>query len=367
MTDSTDRPPRRGVDGISCVGSLLIFVVMLFIMGAILDGPDTPVQELAAAQTQLPTLAATAVPLPTTTHTPTMSPTPTAVPTASPTLRPPTATATEMSRVEETAVSILPIPSPTATNTPLPLPTPHQVYSWTLKVPILMYHYISEPPADADKYRLDLSVAPDDFRRQMAYLAANGYTAIRYEDLSRAIADKQDLPDKPVIVSIDDGYRDNYENAFPALQEYGLTAVIALVTDRIDEGHPDYLTWAMVEEMAAAGIQFVPHTKTHIDLRGQSRDTLIWQILGSAETIAAHVGDMPRYFVYPSGRYDENTIAVLKELDFWGAVTTMGGKWHGFNDRYEWTRLRVHNYTVLPEFIDLVDPGDTVGGKRLGE
>ena len=46
------------------------------------------------------------------------------------------------------------------------------------------------------------------------------------------------------------------------------------------------------------------------------------------------------------------------------AVTTLGGKWHGFEDRYEWTRVRVHNYTVLPEFVDLVDPGHTVGGKQ---
>jgi peptidoglycan/xylan/chitin deacetylase (PgdA/CDA1 family) len=79
------------------------------------------------------------------------------------------------------------------------------------------------------------------------------------------------------------------------------------------------------------------------------------------------VGEMPLYFAYPSGRYDENTKAVLHELGFWGAVTTLGGKWHGFEDRFEWTRLRVHNYTVLPEFIDLIDPGDTVGGRRGGE
>jgi peptidoglycan/xylan/chitin deacetylase (PgdA/CDA1 family) len=374
--------PRSGVNGSGCMASLFLFVIMVFIMGAILDGSDTQAKGPRPVLTQPATITATAVsaalsasvpalaPITETpalppTFTPVVTPTETAtsLPTAtsSPTL-PPTATNTATA----TAVPDTQTPTATATNTPLPLPTPHEVYSWTLKVPILMYHYISIPPDDADKYRIDLSVAPQDFRQQMAYLAENGFSTITFEDLSRAIADKQDLPDKPVIITIDDGYRDNYENAFPILQEFGLTATIFLVTDPIDQGNPNYMTWAMVEEMAAAGIRFGPHSKTHPDLRGKSRDTLIWQILGSQETVAAHVGYTPLYFAYPSGSYDENTVAILKELNFWGAVTTWGGTWHGFDDRFEWTRVRVHNYTALPEFIDLVDPGDTVGGKRGG-
>jgi peptidoglycan/xylan/chitin deacetylase (PgdA/CDA1 family) len=228
-----------------------------------------------------------------------------------------------------------------------------------------MYHYISVPPENSDKYRVDLSVAPENFRQQMAYLAENGFSTITFEDLSRAITNHQVLPDKPVIITIDDGYRDNYENAFPIMREYGITATLFLLTDPIDQGNPNYMTWTMIEEMAAAGIRFGPHTKTHPDLRGLSREKLIWQILGSRETVAAHVGYMPLYFTYPSGRYDENTIAILQELDFWGAVTTAGGKCHGFNDRFEWTRVRVRNFTTLPEFIDLVDPGNTVGGRCI--
>lgn len=357
-------------------------MLMLFIMGAILRGSDTQASGLPAtvppalptstntavalaSLTPTATLPATNTPLPSPTYyTATATDTATATATASPTLPPPTETASPTASA--TAVPHTPTPFPTPTFTPLPLPTPHDVYSWTLKVPILMYHYISEPPEDADKYRLDLSVSPQAFQQQMAFLAANGFNSINFEDLSRAIADKQELPLNPVIITIDDGYRDNYTNAFPILQEYGLTATIFLVTDMLDRGHPDYLTWDMVKEMAAAGIQFGPHTKSHPDLRGESRETIIWQILGSRETVAAHVGYLSRYFAYPSGRYDEDTISVLKELDFWGAVTTLGGKWHSFEDRYEWTRMRVRNSTTLPEFADLVDPGGTVGGKLVG-
>jgi peptidoglycan/xylan/chitin deacetylase (PgdA/CDA1 family) len=218
-----------------------------------------------------------------------------------------------------------------------------------------MYHYISVPPEDADEYRLDLSVTPENFRAQMEYLAANGFTTIDLYDLSLAITEKIELPQKPVIVTLDDGYRDNYENAFPVLRALGQSATFFIATNFIDQNDPNYMTWAMIEEMAAAGMRFEPHSKTHPDLRDQEHDFLVWQILGSQETLAAHLGYTPRYFAYPSGRYDDAVIQVMVELDFWGAVTTAGGKWHGYEDRYQWTRMRVRNTTVLSEFADLLE------------
>ncbi len=245
---------------------------------------------------------------------------------------------------------------PTFTPVPPPplMPTPSGTISYTVKVPILMYHYISYPPEDADKYRLDLSVPPENFRQQLAYLSRNGYESIDLYDLSLAIAGKGELPPKPVIITLDDGYRDNYSNAFPILEEYGMTATIFLVTEFIDRGNENYLDWDMVKEMSAAGNRFEPHSKTHPDLTIQDRAFIIWEVQGSRETIAAHVGTMPRYFAYPSGRTNEEVQQILTELDFWGAVTTGLGQWNGFNDRFEWTRMRVHGDTTLEEFALLV-------------
>ncbi|MEW5988558.1 MAG: polysaccharide deacetylase family protein, partial [Chloroflexota bacterium] len=201
----------------------------------------------------------------------------------------------------------------------------------------------------------DLSVEPAAFREQMAYLAANGYTTIDLYDLSLAITGKQTLPPRPVILTFDDGYRDAYENAFPILKEFGLEGTFFIATDFIDRGHPAYLTWPMVEEMAAAGMRMEPHSKTHVDLYGKEHDLVVYQVLGSLQTVEAHVGYRPRYFAYPGGTYDDQTIEVLQALDFWGAVVTAGGKWHGFNDRYEWTRLRIRHTTTLPVFMALVE------------
>jgi peptidoglycan/xylan/chitin deacetylase (PgdA/CDA1 family) len=259
--------------------------------------------------------------------------------------------------------SITPSPSPTVEATPVststsepgPLPTPFEAYSWTLKVPILMYHYISEPPEDADKYRLDLSVSPSDFREQMQFLVDNGYQSVSLTDLSLAITNKQQLPEKPVILTLDDGYLDNYEIAFPILRELGLTATFFIATEFVDQTNPNYMSWSMIKEMAAAGMSIEPHSKTHPDLTDQDREFIIWEVLGSQETLEAHIGQRPNYFAYPSGRYNDEVLEILKELDFWGAVTTEGGVWHGFDDRYEWTRLRVRNTTTIEEYGDLLE------------
>ena len=303
-----------------------------------------------ATATQVPTNTPTSQPTATDTATATQTQTPTAVidPSQTPTLTPPP----------------LPTNTPTATPPTLgALPTPPSGLSWTLRVPILMYHYISIPPEDADIYRIDLSVHPDNFRAQMAYLAENGYTTVDLYDLSRAITNQGELPEKPVIITIDDGYLDAYEIAFPILQEFGHTATIFVITDLVDREHPAYATWPMLKEMAEAGMRIEPHSKTHINLNDRPRDLLIWEILGSQETVAYHIGYTPRYFAYPGGRYDELTLQIMEELDFWGTVTTMGGRWNGFDNRYEWRRMRVRYTTSLPEFIDLVHPGDTIRGK----
>ena len=230
-----------------------------------------------------------------------------------------------------------------------------------------MYHYISVPPEDADKYRINLSVPPETFRAQMQYLADNGYTTIDLYDLSRAIVDKQDLPEKPIILTFDDGYLDNYENAYPILEEVGFKGTFFIPTEFIDFGREGYMNWAQIEEMSAKGHRMEPHSRTHPDLRDRRREFLIWEILGPIETLEAHIGYKPRYFSYPAGRYDEKVINLLQELDMWGAVTTMGGTWHGFADRYEWTRVRIAYGHSMQDFIDRVELKDTVGGKRVNE
>ncbi len=221
-------------------------------------------------------------------------------------------------------------------------------------VPILMYHYISIPPDEEDVYRVDLSVRPEDFRDQMRYLAAAGYTPISLYDLNLALRWGTPLPPRPVVLTFDDGYRDAYEQAFPILQEFGFTATFFVITARLDAGDPAHMSWAQAEDMAAAGMSIESHTKEHPNLIGRDSDFLLYQITGSLESIAAHTGQPARFFCYPAGRWDEAVLEALRAQGVWAAVVTEGGVDHTTDGLLLLRRVRVSGETDLSTFAALV-------------
>jgi peptidoglycan/xylan/chitin deacetylase (PgdA/CDA1 family) len=210
-----------------------------------------------------------------------------------------------------------------------------------IRVPILMYHYVGELPPDADEYRVGLTIRPQTFRDHMVYLRDNGYTPISMYDLDAALRVGAPLPPKPVILTFDDGHLDHYVTVFPILQEFGFTGTFFLVTGFIDNGDPNYITWEMAAEMAAAGMAMESHTKYHPDLRNRDMDFLVYEVLGSIESIEAHVDAPVGIFSYPAGRYDDNTLAVLDETEILRAVTTESGAWHTTDNTLLVTRLRI--------------------------
>lgn len=222
------------------------------------------------------------------------------------------------------------------------------------RVPILMYHYISTPPDDADIYRLDLSVTPEHFEEQMAWLDENGYTTITLYQLTDWLANGTELPEKPVILTFDDGYRDNYDNAFPILQKYGQVGTFFILTGTTDEGNPDYMSWDMLREMVAAGKDVEMHAHVHVSVKGTDPVTLQIQVATSAEILEERLGYRPRFFAYPGGEYDDNAIRALKDAGYWLALTTRFGCLHATGGEYELQRIRIRGEYGLGQFSDLV-------------
>jgi len=185
----------------------------------------------------------------------------------------------------------------------------------------------------------------------LRYLQAQGYQSISLYDLVDYLNRGRLLPPKPVVLTFDDGYRDAYTNAFPLLQKYGMTGTFFLVTAPIDQHNPEYLSWEQVKEMNAAGMDMECHTYTHPDLRGKDADYIIWQVVGSKEAIEQRTRRPVRFFAYPSGRYDDLVVQILRSAHFWGAVTTMYGDTHSSEETFALRRVRVHGGYSLDEFV----------------
>jgi len=212
-------------------------------------------------------------------------------------------------------------------------------------LPVLMYHHVTPNPGL-------VTVSPDTFRQQMAWLARHGYRSVGCRDLERFLAGEA-LPDKSVLITFDDGYLDNYVHAHPVLQEFGLHGVIFLITGRIgsesqprrhagmggelpacpnhrdahaliDAGRADevMLRWSEVAAMQAAGtFEFHSHTHSHTrwdkaiaDPAGR-RAALADDLAASRATLAQHTGDSP-HLCWPQGYYDDDYRMIASAAGF---------------------------------------------------
>jgi len=249
--------------------------------------------------------------------------------------------------------TVTPTPSATPTPTPTPGPTPDGIHR-TARVPILMYHHIAVPPPDADAIRYDLSVPPERFEAHLRYLKEAGYTTITLDALVYHLTRGWPLPPKPIIITFDDGYLDNYEHAFPLLKKYGFIGAFFIITDVVNHRTPGYMTWDMVREMRAAGMEFGAHGRTHIDLSQADMDQLVWQALGSTEVFQVELGEPARYIAYPSGKYDKDVIAVYHSAHYWAGLTTLPGLVQDSDHLFELKRVRIHHDTTVEQLSVLL-------------
>ena len=106
--------------------------------------------------------------------------------------------------------------------------------------------------------------------------------------------------------------------------------------------------WDQIDEMAQAGMSMEPHTKSHLSLSGRDRDFLIYEMLGSQESLRAHTGGEARMLSYPAGEYDAQTLEIARDLGVWLAVTTEPGMDQVTDRRLELPRVRVSGDTGVP-------------------
>ncbi|MHB9112285.1 MAG: polysaccharide deacetylase family protein [Thermoleophilia bacterium] len=247
---------------------------------------------------------------------------------------------TKTTPVEQT--SFVPLAFPTS------LPSPAQV----VKLPVLMFHHTGEPPAGADELRLGLTVSTADLEAQMAYLKQAGYQPVTEAQLFKALYNGEPLPPKPVMLTFDDGYQDNYQVVVSILEKYDFPATFYVVTDMV--GTPEYMSWEQIVELDRKGMDIGSHSAAHRDLVTLGAADLQAEVAGSAETLKTHLGHPVYWFCYPAGKYDADVIASVRGAGYLLAASTDPGEQQSSDDPFVLMRYRVRSDTGLEGFKELV-------------
>jgi peptidoglycan/xylan/chitin deacetylase (PgdA/CDA1 family) len=227
-------------------------------------------------------------------------------------------------------------------------------YWWMQKeyaVPILMYHSISSAdkkplmvighPSNM-KLRLNV-VSPESFGKQMEFLMDHGYQVISLDEYVQGRRDGKKFSHKTVVITFDDGYVDNYTNAFPILKKYHIPATIFLISDYVGK-NPDLLNWSQVKEMDSNGISFGSHTRRHAYLPSQTEAQMKDEIVESKHAIEKELGKPVDFFAYPCGGFSEDAKAITALAGYKAAFTTNRGYDRYNLDSFELNRIHVNNW-----------------------
>lgn len=199
-------------------------------------------------------------------------------------------------------------------------------------VPILAYHQVGD-------LQEIYSVTAEEFDQQMQFLQSHGYTAISLAELFAAKNGAKQLPDKPVIISFDDGYADNYSAALPIMEKYGMKGTVFVISGQV--GQPDYLTWQQIKEMQARGTEIGSHTHSHVALTEIGQPQLQDELQRSKQILETNLGTSIEFLAYPYGQFNTQIIAALEQAGYTGACTGEPGLGTTAGNAYKLKRVNV--------------------------
>ncbi|WP_073088893.1 polysaccharide deacetylase family protein [Selenomonas ruminantium] len=216
------------------------------------------------------------------------------------------------------------------------------------KVLVLNYHKI-------DYTFISLAVRPEDFENQMKYLRDNGYHTITPDELYDALAGNGQLPENPVMITFDDGYEDNYNNAYPILKKYGFKATIFVVTGFLDRHKKGYLSWDQAREMNKNGINIESHTVNHRSMTDLTDDELRAELVDSKKKAETELGHAVNYIAYPTGTYNLHIAQMVKEAGYKAAFTIKYGNVDKASNIFALERVPIfHTEDTNKDFVERI-------------
>lgn len=218
-------------------------------------------------------------------------------------------------------------------------------------VPVLSYHHFAEKSTDR------MIVSLESFEAQMRLIKEKGYRVITLDQLFDFMDFTGEVPEKSVVITIDDGWRSTYDIAFPILKKYGFPATLFIYTQLITGGAKT-LSWEQVREMAEQGLDIQSHTISHRNLGQQNPAEsmeayyldLERELAEPARIIEQKIGRKSRYLAYPYGETNNLVISLLGKLGYRGAFTVVREGTPFFLSNYRLNRAMVFGDFDLARF-----------------
>ncbi|TKB23219.1 polysaccharide deacetylase family protein [Desulfopila sp. IMCC35006] len=241
-----------------------------------------------------------------------------------------------------------------------------------LRIPILMYHSISNGDESGVHPYYRVNTSPEVFEQHMEYLYSKGYSVVGLDSLPLLFQEEKNKTlnqsRRYVVITFDDGFRDFYLQAFPVLKKYRFTATVFLVTEAIGIGSEkfkdkEFLKWSEVRALSNEGICFGSHTATHPQLKLLDNERVRKEIKYSTKEIENQLGKSPNSFSYPY-KFPENDEVftsflegLLIENHFKFGVSTRLGSTSLKDARYYMKRIPINSDDDINLFKAKIDGG----------
>jgi peptidoglycan/xylan/chitin deacetylase (PgdA/CDA1 family) len=194
----------------------------------------------------------------------------------------------------------------------------HIAHRDPMPVPILMYHHVA-PQSEGSSL---LWVSRTQFAGELAYLRRHAYHTVTLQQVYDCWTKGSPLPSRPVVLSFDDGYTDQYRYAAPLLRRYHDVAVLNLIVHNLGSAP---LTIAMVSRMASWGWEIDSHTITHRDLALLPAGEVHRELQGSRNLLRRYLHLPVNFFCYPGGAYDAAVVAAVRRAGYLAATSVRYG------------------------------------------
>lgn len=211
--------------------------------------------------------------------------------------------------------------------------------SANFRIPILMYHYIEYVKDKKDKLRVALNINPNVFDMQIKTLQDAGYTFITMADVAEVLDGEKPLPQKPIVITIDDGHWDLATDVLPILKKYHVKATAYIISGFL--GGSDFLTTEQLHTVITSGlVEIGDHTVHHIQLAGKFDPLVKFEVTQSKTDLEKEFHLHIVSFAYPSGSFDQQAIYETKNAGYKTAVSTIPGIVQNQNNRFFLYRIR---------------------------